>query len=85
MAESPLNKCQGLAQGEQQFALILHETAAVITYSVYDTVPVGEKKIPNGIGNKATLLPTATKSPPPQVKLVLSVAPSAKAWEFPIH
>ncbi|GMN52631.1 hypothetical protein TIFTF001_021777 [Ficus carica] len=29
--------------------------------------------VPNGIGNKATLMPTATKSPPPQVKLVLVV------------
>jgi hypothetical protein len=29
--------------------------------------------VPNGIGNKATLPPTATNSPPPQVKLVLAV------------
>ena len=46
--------------------------------------------VPNGIGNKATLPPTATKSPPPQVKLVLVIAPGAvalgaKAWVFCIH
>ncbi|KAK8559012.1 hypothetical protein V6N12_042301 [Hibiscus sabdariffa] len=35
--------------------------------------------VPNGIGNKATLPPTATKSPHPQVKLVLAVAPGAVA------
>nr|GLL19850.1 conserved hypothetical protein [Ipomoea trifida] len=37
--------------------------------------------VPNGIGTKATLPPTATKSPPPppQVKLVLLVAPGAVA------
>ncbi|GMN74527.1 hypothetical protein TIFTF001_056218 [Ficus carica] len=34
----------------------------------------GQSAVPNGIGNKATLPPTATKSPPPQVKLVLVVA-----------
>ena len=33
--------------------------------------------VPNGIGNKATLPPTATNSPPPHVKLVLVVAPGA--------
>ncbi|KAL1348478.1 hypothetical protein AAHE18_07G082100 [Arachis hypogaea] len=37
--------------------------------------------VPNGIGNKATLPPTATKSPPPQVKLVLVVAPGAVVFE----
>jgi hypothetical protein len=36
-----------------------------------------EFAVPNGIGNKATLPPTATNSPPPQVKLVLAVSPGA--------
>lgn len=43
-----------------------------------------ESAVPNEIGNKATLSPTATKSLPPQVKLVLvapgDVALVAKAW-----
>ncbi|KAF1876951.1 hypothetical protein Lal_00033876 [Lupinus albus] len=39
---------------------------------------------PTDLGNKATLPPTTTKSPPPQVKLVLvvtlgAVVPNAKA------
>lgn len=46
--------------------------------------------VPNEISNKATLPPSATKSPPFQAKLVLAVAPrvvaqGAKAWLFSIH
>ncbi|KAK8934159.1 Photosystem I P700 chlorophyll a apoprotein A2 [Platanthera zijinensis] len=72
-------------------ALGLHTTTLILVKGALDAR--GSKlmpAVPNGIGNKATLPPTAINSPPPQVKLVLVVVPGAvtlgaKAWVFCTH
>ena len=48
--------------------------------TVHKTVASCKSAVPNEIGNKATFPPTDTKSTPPQVKLVLLVAPSVTVF-----